>query len=198
MKKNSLNFKILGLLGLLIFAGLPSAFSQQGSDTTDLLNMSLEQLMNMEVTSVSKKAEKIQNVPSSIYVITSDDIQRSSSQNLMQLLRDNVPGYWAVANDYKNTDAFIRSTYEGSVLVLLDGTPMLDNMFMNFDNENFEIPFEKWFTNLTKCGNTGSASIYIMLEELFHSDKLRKGEKILCYIPESGRFSTAFMLLEVV
>ena len=63
---------------------------------------------------------------------------------------------------------------------------------------NFEIPFEKWFTNLTKCGNTGSASIYIMLEELFHSDKLRKGEKILCYIPESGRFSTAFMLLEVV
>ncbi len=61
-----------------------------------------------------------------------------------------------------------------------------------------EIPFEKWFTNLTKFGNTGSASMYIMLEELFNSQKLIKGEKILCYIPESGRFSTAFMLLEVV
>jgi outer membrane receptor for ferrienterochelin and colicin len=142
MKKDFLNFKILGIICLLIISSFTSAYSQKAADTTDFLNMSLEQLMNMEITSVSKKAEKLQNVPSSIYVITNDDIQRSSAQNLMQLLRDNVPGYWAVANDYKNTDAFIRSTYEGSVLVLLNGTPMLDNMFMNFDNENFEIPFE--------------------------------------------------------
>jgi 3-oxoacyl-[acyl-carrier-protein] synthase-3 len=63
---------------------------------------------------------------------------------------------------------------------------------------DFEIPKERWFTNLTTCGNTGSASIYIMLEELFNSDRLTKGEKILCYIPESGRFSSSFMLLKVV
>jgi 3-oxoacyl-[acyl-carrier-protein] synthase-3 len=37
-----------------------------------------------------------------------------------------------------------------------------------------------------------------MLEEIFNAGKLKKGEKLLCYIPESGRFSTAFMLLEVV
>jgi len=63
---------------------------------------------------------------------------------------------------------------------------------------NCDIPQSKWFTNLTTKGNTGSASIYIILEELFNSGKLKKGEKLLCYIPESGRFSTAFMLLEVV
>jgi len=57
---------------------------------------------------------------------------------------------------------------------------------------------EKWFTNLSSKGNTGSASIYIMLEELFNSGRLRKGEKLLCFIPESGRFSTAFMQLTVV
>ncbi len=62
----------------------------------------------------------------------------------------------------------------------------------------FEIPFDKWFTNLTAMGNTGSASIFIMLNELFHSGKLVKGQKILCYIPESGRFSSSFMLLSVV
>lgn len=73
-----------------------------------------------------------------------------------------------------------------------------DKLYAGLVECSFEIPYEKWFTNLTKCGNTGSASIYIMLEELFHSGKLSKGEKILCYIPESGRFSTAFMLLEVV
>ncbi|MBV5278706.1 MAG: beta-ketoacyl-ACP synthase III [Campylobacteraceae bacterium] len=73
-----------------------------------------------------------------------------------------------------------------------------DKLYEGLKKVNFEIPYEKWFTNLTECGNTGSASIYIMLEQLLHSDKLSKGEKILCYIPESGRFSTAFMLLEVV
>ncbi len=61
-----------------------------------------------------------------------------------------------------------------------------------------DIPQEKWFTNLYQKGNTGSASIYIILEELFNSAMLKKGEKILCYIPESGRFSTAFMSLTVV
>lgn len=62
----------------------------------------------------------------------------------------------------------------------------------------FDIPYEKWFTNLAYKGNTGSASIYVMLEELFHSGRLQPGEKILCYIPESGRFSVAYMLLTVV
>lgn len=65
-------------------------------------------------------------------------------------------------------------------------------------NIGFEIPFEKWFSNLTSKGNTGSASIFIMLDELYHSGKLQSGQKILCYIPESGRFSSSFMLLSVV
>lgn len=62
---------------------------------------------------------------------------------------------------------------------------------------DFEIPFERWKTNLVDKGNTGSASIYIMLEELVRSGDLKAGEKILCYVPESGRFSSSFMLLTV-
>ncbi|MDO3379837.1 beta-ketoacyl-ACP synthase III [Geoalkalibacter halelectricus] len=62
----------------------------------------------------------------------------------------------------------------------------------------FFIPMERWFTNLTSKGNTGAASIYIILEELFHSGKLRRNEKLLCFIPESGRFSMCYMLLTVV
>lgn len=65
-------------------------------------------------------------------------------------------------------------------------------------NIGFEIPFEKWFTNLSTTGNTGSAAIYIIMEELFKSGKLRKGERLLCLIPESGRFSHCFMMLTVV
>lgn len=57
---------------------------------------------------------------------------------------------------------------------------------------------EKWFTNLPEKGNTGSASIYIILQEFLQKFDLKGGEKILCYIPESGRFSSCFMLLEAV
>jgi 3-oxoacyl-[acyl-carrier-protein] synthase-3 len=73
-----------------------------------------------------------------------------------------------------------------------------DKVYQSLVNIDFEIPFEKWFTNLTEKGNTGSASIFIMLEELFHSSNLQVGNRLLCYIPESGRFSSAFMQLTVV
>ncbi len=62
----------------------------------------------------------------------------------------------------------------------------------------FAIPEERWFSNLENKGNTGSASIYIILEELFHSGRLKAGEKILCFVPESGRFSMCYMQLTVV
>lgn len=65
------------------------------------------------------------------------------------------------------------------------------------DKAGCMIPEEKWFTNLYTRGNTGCASIYLMLEELFHSGNLKPGQKIFCFIPESGRFTTAYMLLTV-
>jgi 3-oxoacyl-[acyl-carrier-protein] synthase-3 len=60
------------------------------------------------------------------------------------------------------------------------------------------IPEERWFTNLYTKGNTGCASIYLMLEELFHSGKLQPGQTIFCFVPESGRFTTAYLKLTVV
>lgn len=63
---------------------------------------------------------------------------------------------------------------------------------------NIDLPIEKWFSNLTTKGNTGCASIYIMLDELINTKDLKKGEKILCFVPESGRFSSSFFLLTVV
>lgn len=62
----------------------------------------------------------------------------------------------------------------------------------------FEIPQERWFSNLAEKGNTGSASIYIILEEILKSGRLKKGDRLLCFIPESGRFAVGYMLLTVV
>jgi 3-oxoacyl-[acyl-carrier-protein] synthase-3 len=60
------------------------------------------------------------------------------------------------------------------------------------------IPGSKWFTNLSWVGNVGAASPYLMLEELFHSGKLKKGDTLLMMIPESARFNYAYVLLTVV
>ena len=73
-----------------------------------------------------------------------------------------------------------------------------EKVYQGLVNIDFEIPYEKWFSNLTEKGNTGSASIFIMLEELFHSGQLKAGERILCFVPESGRFSSAFIQFTVV
>jgi 3-oxoacyl-[acyl-carrier-protein] synthase-3 len=66
------------------------------------------------------------------------------------------------------------------------------------DAIGFAIGFDRWFTNLAECGNTGSASIYIMLDQLVKSGRLVRGQKILCFVPESGRFSSGFFHLTVV
>lgn len=68
----------------------------------------------------------------------------------------------------------------------------------DFCNENgMPISKEKWYTNLVTKGNVGSASIYMMLEEVFYSGALKKGEKILLAVPESSRFSYMFCMLTV-
>jgi len=63
--------------------------------------------------------------------------------------------------------------------------------------KGLEIPYAKWFTNLAGKGNTGSAAIYIILEELASSGRLRSGQRLLCFVPESARMTFAFMHLTV-
>lgn len=65
------------------------------------------------------------------------------------------------------------------------------------DKAGLAIARERWYSNLRTRGNTGAASIFIMLAEFLDTHSLKAGEKILCFIPESGRISAAYMLLEV-
>jgi 3-oxoacyl-[acyl-carrier-protein] synthase-3 len=66
------------------------------------------------------------------------------------------------------------------------------------EKTNAMIEESKWFTNLYEKGNTGSASILVMLEELMNEQELNPGEQVLCFVPESGQCLIAFMLLTVV
>ena len=72
-----------------------------------------------------------------------------------------------------------------------------DKIFTRLIENETAIPYDKWFVNLDKLGNVGAASSYLMVNELFHSGKLKKGDKLLLLVPESGRFSYMYSLLTV-
>ena len=72
-----------------------------------------------------------------------------------------------------------------------------DGLYEEMKQQGVEIPWKNWFMNLSKVGNIGAGSIYIMLEELANSGKLKKGDNILLSVPESARFSYSYALLTV-
>lgn len=66
------------------------------------------------------------------------------------------------------------------------------------DKAGLTIPDERWYSNLKWRGNTGAASIFVMLHDFLEERGVRPGERILCFVPESGRFTVGYVLLEVV
>jgi 3-oxoacyl-[acyl-carrier-protein] synthase-3 len=59
-------------------------------------------------------------------------------------------------------------------------------------------PLHTWFSNLQQVGNIGCAAIFVILDELMTSGLLSPGDELLCMVPESGRYSIAFMHLTAV
>lgn len=154
MKKNFTKLSVCALL--LCGSGM---YAQTDSTTTgsaetdalvedDFFDLSLEDLANIEVTSVSKKAERLQDVAASMYVLTQEDIKKSSATTIHELLRE-VPGYWGVQDEYNNVTSGMRVSQtaqganQGTVLYLLDGTPIQDQMSSTFTNRNFDIPLDE-------------------------------------------------------
>ncbi|WP_373518878.1 beta-ketoacyl-ACP synthase III [Pricia sp.] len=68
-------------------------------------------------------------------------------------------------------------------------------LYDEMKEQGVEMSWDKWFLNLEHIGNIGAASIYVMLEELVASGKLKKGDRILCHVPESARFSYMYAYL---
>jgi len=70
-------------------------------------------------------------------------------------------------------------------------------IFEELNKNGTPIPYDKWVVNLSSLGNVGAGSIYFMVDEVFKSDQLKKGQKILLLVPESSRFSYMYALLTV-
>ena len=110
----------------------------------DLTQVSLEDLMNIEVTSVSKKEQKLSKTAAGVFVITQEDIRRSGATNIPDLLR-MVPGV-DVARITANTWAIaIRGfnlRYSDKVLVLIDGRSVYTPSFSGVYWDQQDVPLE--------------------------------------------------------
>jgi iron complex outermembrane recepter protein len=97
----------------------------------DLLNLSIEDLMQVEVTTVSKRAQPLSQAPAAVTVITSEDIRRSGMTNVPDLLR-MVPGL-AVANIDSNAWAItargFNNQFANKLLVMIDGRSVYTPLF---------------------------------------------------------------------
>lgn len=94
-----------------------------GDAIQDLTELGLEQLLAMEVTSVSKKAQPLSQAPSAIFVVTQEDIRRSGANNIPEILR-MVPGLHVARIDsqkYSITSRGYSGRFADDLLVLIDG-----------------------------------------------------------------------------
>ncbi|MEO7272392.1 MAG: TonB-dependent receptor [Vicinamibacterales bacterium] len=114
---------------ICILAVLPAALGAQQSPR-NLVDLSLEELMNVEVTSASRKEQRAADVPAAIYVITSDDIRRSGMTAVPDLLR-LAPGVNVARVNANQWAVSIRGFNEVSankLLVLVDGRSVYDRI----------------------------------------------------------------------
>ncbi|MCA9477403.1 MAG: TonB-dependent receptor, partial [Nitrospira sp.] len=119
---------------LLIGFGLGHPGQARSSDTPipqDLTQLSLEELMSIEVTSVSKKKQKLNDSAAAIFVITQEDIRRSGVTSIPEALR-MVPGI-QVARGSKNqwniSARGFNERFSNKLLVLIDGRTIYNSLF---------------------------------------------------------------------
>jgi len=139
------------------------------------------------------------------------EIKPWSDYNPEQWLKEST---FAIKQDVKILDEFILKKAAESLsfalskhgitaeefnyfLPHLSSHYFIDGLKIALAERNIFFSEDKWFINLAKVGNVGSASIYLAVEELMNSGQLKEGEKILLCIPESGRFSYAYVYLLV-
>lgn len=116
----------------------------------------------------------------------------------IKLLKEHALTYWGRHIEDTLSKHNISTDEIDFVIPHVSSMFFYDLLSEELQKRGISLTQDKWFTNLTSVGNIGSASIYIALDELFHSGKLKKGNKILLLVPESGRFSYGTVLLSVV
>ena len=138
---------ILLVFLLSFIAPLQSCWAQAVDSQTvpgSLKQLSLEQLGDLEVTTVSKQPQQLQQTPAAVFVITQEDIRRSGATNIPEALR-MAPGVEVARIDADHWSVAIRGfagQFSKSLLVLIDGrsvyTPLFDGVYWDVQNVMLE------------------------------------------------------------
>ena len=131
---------MLAGVAAVLLAANSGAQSQQ--TMPDFTKLSMEDLMNMQVTSVSKRTQKVADAAAAIFVITQEDIRRSGARSIPEALR-LAPGLevaridsnkWAIASRGFN------GRFDNKLLVLIDGRSVYSPLASSVFWENVNMP----------------------------------------------------------
>src|SRR6266852_1746548 len=123
------------VLSVLLASAAAPAFSAEPPRSGDIADLSIEELGNIQITSVSKHAERLADAAASIFVITGEDIRRSGATRLPEALRlaPNLEVARASASSYAISARGFNNTIDNKLLVLIDGrtvyTPLFSGVF---------------------------------------------------------------------
>lgn len=125
---------------LLTLAG-PAAAQQKA---VDLTNQSLEDLMNIQVVSVSKTEQSVARTAAAIFVITQEDIRRSGATNIPDLLR-MVPGMDVAqidSNSWAITARGFNARFSNELFVMVDGRSVYTPSFGGVYWDTLDVPLD--------------------------------------------------------
>ena len=118
-------------VGLALWQGLPSARAADAGSSADLATLSLEELAQIDITSVSKKSEPLSDAAAAIYVISHDDIIRSGASSIPEILRlaPNLQVAQVGASAYAISAQGANGQLADKLLVLIDGRSVYSPLF---------------------------------------------------------------------
>lgn len=138
-----MKLRLLGLLFAACALGCPNAHAD-GDGDVDLTALSLKRILDLDVTSVSKRSQKLRDVATSIYVISEEDIRRSGATRIQDLLK-LAPGAWFSDASYTLTVQGVRegaNAFSNTEAWLLDGVPITNPIIGGIFFSAFDIPLE--------------------------------------------------------
>jgi iron complex outermembrane receptor protein len=139
LRKIAHRIRTSSLVAFVVFcvAAPPQAFAAEGEiilaagGDADFAELSLEELMDIQVYSVSKRAQSLNDSAAAIYVLTQDDIRRTGATSIPELLRW-VPGMEVAhidANTWAITARGFNDRFANKLLVLIDGRSVYTPLF---------------------------------------------------------------------
>ncbi|MFH0725001.1 MAG: TonB-dependent receptor [Pseudomonadota bacterium] len=137
-------FLISVMVFLFLFQSLLAAVASGLNPSVDLTAMSIEELLNIEVVSASKKMQKLSETDAAVFVISQDDLKRSGVTSIPEALR-MVPGIQVAridANKWAISSRGFNGRFANKLLVLMDGrsvyTPLYSGVFWDVQDTLME------------------------------------------------------------